>query len=153
MVTVARSVTVPASSDAVWAVLADFAAISGWAPNVDHSCLMSDRIEGVGMARRIQAGRTTVVETVESWDPGVGLRYSITGLPPVIRSVTNSWSLVRAGEATSITLTTEVDAGPRPPQLGIAKIVGRKLGDASDQMLHGLSAHLTEARSEQETRA
>lgn len=144
MTTVVKSTSIPASSGDVWAVLADFATISSWAPNVDHSCLLSEQTEGVGMARRIQTGRTTVVETVEAWDPGVALGYGITGLPPVIRSVVNTWTLESKGDTTSttVTLTTEVDAGPRPPQQGIAKVVGRKLGQASDAMLAGLAAHL-----------
>ena len=144
MATVTKSTTVPASVNAVWAVLADFASISAWAPNVDHACLLSEQTDGVGTVRRIQAGRTTVVETVEQWEPGASLRYSITGLPPVIRSVTNTWSLTAASDATTVTLTTEVDAGPRPPQQGIAKLVGRKLGQASDAMLAGLTEQFQE---------
>lgn len=144
MATVTKSTTVPASVNAVWAVLADFASISAWAPNVDHACLLSEQTDGVGTVRRIQAGRTTVVETVEQWEPGASLRYSITGLPPVIRSVTNTWSLTAGGDATAVTLTTEVDAGPRPPQQGIAKLVGRKLGQASDAMLAGLTEQFQE---------
>ena len=143
MATVMKSTTIPASVDAVWAVLADFAAISQWAPNVDHSCLMSDQTEGVGMVRRIQTGRTTVVETVEHWEPGAALRYAITGLPPIVRSVTNQWSIESHGDATTATLTTEIDAGPRPPQQGIAKAVGRKFGQASDAMLAGLATHFS----------
>jgi hypothetical protein len=124
--------------------LADFASISTWASNVDHASLMSEQTDGVGMVRRIQAGRTTVVETVEQWEPGSTLKYSISGLPPIIRSVTNTWSLTPTGDATAITLTTEVDAGPRPPQRGIAKLVGRKLGRASAAMLAGLTEQLQE---------
>jgi hypothetical protein len=71
----------------------------------------------------------------------VALRYAITGLPPIIRSVTNTWSIESYGDATTATLTTEIDAGPRPPQQGIAKVVGRKLGQASDEMLAGLATH------------
>ena len=93
------------------------------------------------MVRRIQTGRTTIVETVEHWEPGVALRYAITGLPPVVRSVTNAWLIEPHGAATTATLTTEIDAGPRPPQQGIAKVVGRKLGQASDEMLAGLATH------------
>ena len=152
MATVERTTTVAAPAAEIWAVLADFPAISNWAPNVDHSCLLSDRTEDVGMVRRIQTGRTTVVETVERWEPGVSLRYAITGLPSVIRSVTNTWALTPTGEGTAVSLTTEVDAGSRPPQRGIAKIVARKLGQASDEMLAGLRAHLT-ATTEQETTA
>lgn len=89
--------------------------------------------------RRIQTSGTTILETVEWWEPGVGLSYSITGLPPVIRSVTNTWRLGGSGDQTIVVLSTEIDAGPRPPQQLVAKAVGRKLGEVSDQMLAGLS--------------
>lgn len=140
---VSKTRLIPASLDAVWAVLSDFGAISAWAPNVDHSCLMAEQAEGVGMARRIQTGRTTVVETVEVYEPGRALGYRLTGLPPVIRSVTNTWTLASTGEETTATLTTEIDAGSRPPRKAIAKAVGRVLGKASDEMLDGLAAHFT----------
>ncbi len=126
----------------MWAVLADFAAISGWAPNVDHSCLMTEQTEGVGTVRRIQTGRTTIVETVEVWEPGVAMSYRITGLPPVIKSVTNTWRLGASGDSTMVLLTTDIDTGPRPPQQVIAKVVGRRLAAASEQMIAGLTDHL-----------
>lgn len=46
----------------VWQVLAHFGAISAWAPNVDHSCLLTHQAGGVGAIRRIQTRRTTVGE-------------------------------------------------------------------------------------------
>lgn len=141
MTTITRTATISAPQDAVWAVLADFAAISAWAPNVDHSCLLSDQTEGIGMVRRIQTGRTTVVETVQTFDSPAIIGYEISGMPPVIRSVTNTWQLEPAGDTTTATLTTEIEAGPRPPQKAIARGVGRVLGKASDEMLAGLAAH------------
>ena len=157
MATVVKSTSVPASPDEVWAVLSDFAAISEWASNVDHSCLLSDQTEGVGMVRRIQTGRTTVVETVTRWEPGVALSYALTGLPAVIRSLTNTWTLEPLSDTTStsttVTLTTEVDAGSRPPQKGIAKVVGRKLGQASDEMLAGIVERFAAQRDAQEADA
>ncbi len=142
MATVERSGLVAAPSDAVWEALADFGAISSWAPNVDHSCLMTEQTEGVGTVRRIQTGRTTIVETVERWEPGVGMSYRITGLPPVIKSVTNTWRLGASGDSTMVQLTTDIDTGPRPPQHVIAKAVGRRLAAASEQMIAGLTDHL-----------
>lgn len=139
MATVTREGTIEASVDAVWAVLADFASISRWAPNVDHSSMMTEAAEGVGAVRRIQASGATVLETVEQWEPGAILSYAITGLPPVIKSVSNTWSLEAAGEQTRVTLTTEIDAGSKPPQRLVAKAVGRKLGEASEQMIAGLT--------------
>ena len=123
----------------MWDVLAAFGDLARWAPNVDHSCLLTAQAEGVGTARRVQAGRATLVETVTVWEPGASLAYLITGLPRVIRSVTNTWHLRPAGEGTSVTLTTAVDAGRRPPQRLAAAIVARKLGGESDRMLAGLA--------------
>jgi len=122
----------------VWAALADFGAISRWAPNVDHSCLTTTVVDGVGATRRIQTGRATVLETVTEWEPERRLAYSISGLPAVIRSVTNTWRLDDRGDTTRVTLTSTIDAGPRPPQQVVARIVGRVLGKASRQMLAGL---------------
>lgn len=149
MATVVRSRTIAAAPAAIWATLADFAGISRWAPNVDHACLMSEQDQGVGMQRRIQTGRTTVVETVTEWEPEVSVAYVITGLPPVIKSVTNTWQLERSGDATAVTLTTEVDAGSRPPQQVVAKVVARKLSEASEQMLAGLQATVEGASAEE----
>lgn len=148
MTSVSRTGSIPAPPEVVWDALADFGAIVVWAPNVDHSCLLTEESSDVGTARRIQAGRTTLVETVTEWTPPDGARagvvsYSLVGLPKVVRSVTNSWRLESHGGRTAVTLTSTVDAGPRPPQKLIARIVARKLASASDEMIAGLTAHLT----------
>ena len=146
MVEVVEALTIRQPASVVWAVLADFEAISRWAPNVDHSCLTTSTADGVGATRRIQTGRTTVLETVTDWEPERCLAYSITGLPTVIRSVTNTWRLAdrgtTTGGTTEVTLTTSIDTGPRPPQQVIARVVGRALARASRQMLAGLDAHV-----------
>lgn len=141
MTGVERRATIDAPAEAVWSVLSDFNDISRWAPNVDHSCAMNDQV-GIGAVRRVQAGRTTLVETVDVWEPGASLAYVITGLPPVIRSVTTRWSLAggaEPGAPTEVTVRTDIDAGPRPPQRLIAKLVARKFGSAADEMLAGLA--------------
>lgn len=143
MIEISRQCVISAPPNAVWAVLADFESISTWAGFVDHSSLMTDQTDGVGMARRIQIGRTTIVETVTNWEPGVTLSYAISGLPSVIKSVTNTWRLAGLGDSTMVLLTSQVDAGPRPPQRVIAKVVARKLAKSSDIMLAGLGHHIT----------
>lgn len=142
MVEVVATLTIRQPATAVWALLADFGAIGRWAPNVDHSCLTTSTADGVGATRRIQSGRTTVLETVTDWEPERRLAYSITGLPPAIRSVTNTWRLVDLGQTTDVSLTSSIDTGPRPPQKVVARIVGRVLAKASHQMLDGLDHHL-----------
>ena len=150
MISVHRSSTIAAPISAVWDVLADFAAIVDWAPDVDHACLLTQHDvalgEGIGLTRRIQTGRMTLLERVVTWNPPTTLAYAITGLPPVIRSTRNQWDLVESGpDRTQVTLTSTVDAGPRPPQQLIARIVGTRLAKASDSMLAGLTSQLEEA--------
>ena len=140
-----RTAVVAADADAVWAVLGDFGAISKWAPNVDHSCLMSEQTEGVGTVRRVQVGRSSLVERVVEWTPGLALAYSIEGLPPVIRTVVNTWSLMEMGSGTRVSLTSQVNAGPRPPQQLIARIAAQRLARASETMLAGLKSHMAMA--------
>ena len=137
-----RTAVVAADADAVWAVLGDFGAISKWAPNVDHSCLMSEQTEGVGAVRRVQVGRSSLVERVVEWTPGFSLAYSIEGLPPVIRTVVNTWSLMEMASGTRVSLTSRVNAGPRPPQQLIARIAAQRLARASEIMLAGLERRL-----------
>jgi len=141
MTTVERTALIESSTSQVWALLADFEAISAWAPNVDHSALMTDQTEGVGMVRRVQVGRMALVETVTEWEAGVVLSYTISGMPAVVGSVSNSWRLGTSGSLTMVWLTTTIDAGPRPPRV-VAGVVGRKLGQASEEMLAGFQAHL-----------
>lgn len=138
MTVIARSCQIPVGAGAVWAVLADFGAISRWAPRVDHSCLLRHAPPGVGLCRRVQTGRTTVLETIDTWDDHTCLGYRIEGLPPVVRSVRNEWLLTPTPEGTTVTLTTTVEAGPRPPQQLVARLVARRLAKESGSMLAGL---------------
>ena len=141
MVSVHRERRLARPIDEVWALLADFGAISRWAPNVDHSCNLTEQPDDVGAIRRIQSGGTTVVETVETWERPHTLAYEIAGLPPVIRRLTNTWQLDAADpDHTIVRVITEIDTGPRPPQRLVAKAIGRRLGAVSDQMLDGLEA-------------
>lgn len=142
------TLAIPASVAEVWAVLADFGGIVRWAPIVDHSCLLSAQREGVGTVRRIQSGRRTLVERVVEWVDGERLSYVVEGLPPVVRSLRNTWQLDDgdgSDGSTQITLTSSVDVGPRPPQKLAAKVLTRQLSKASQQMLHGLDDHLRKA--------
>ena len=122
-------------------MLGDFGAISGWAPNVDHSCLISEQVEGVGTVRRIQAGRVTVIERVTGWEPLSLLSYEIEGLP-LVRSVTNTWTTEAQGAGSRVSLTSRVDTGPRPSHKLISAVFARGLAKTSKVMLAGLKERL-----------
>ncbi len=142
MAQVVRSRQIHASPDAIWDVRADFGAIGAWAPNVDHSALTTDAAQGVGATRRVQVGRNVLLEQVVDWQPGDTVAYEIRGLPKVVRRARNRWRLVGSDTTTEVTLSSEVDAGSRPPQKLVAAVVARVLARASDQLLDGLAAHL-----------
>lgn len=147
MTEISRTRRVSGSADQVWANLADFGAIAEWAPNVDHSSLLraDDHAPatGVGLVRRVQVGRNTLLERVVEWDEPITLSYDIEGLPPVVVSATNRWRIDPAGEGVSlVTLTSNVDCGPRPPQLLVARLVARRLVKESVTMLDGLARAL-----------
>ncbi len=148
MITVERSRTIPAHLTRVWDVLADFDRLAVWAANADHTCWLDEaRPDGemVGRARRVQAGRVVLVETITMWEPPARLAYDLGGLPPVVKSAANEWRLrvdPSDPDRTSVTLATHVDCGQRPPQRLIARLVGRRLAGASDVMLAGLATHL-----------
>jgi uncharacterized protein YndB with AHSA1/START domain len=153
MITVERARTIAADPTSVWDVLADFDRLAVWAENADHTCWLDDpRDDGemVGRARRVQAGRVVLVETITIWEPPSRLAYDLGGLPPVVKSAVNEWRLVAdpvSSVRSTVTLATHIDCGPRPPQRLIARLVARRLAGASDVMLAGLAAHLHASES------
>jgi hypothetical protein len=148
MAEVEERTSIGRSAGEIWAVLADYGRISTWASNVAHSCLTTEQSEGVGTVRRVQVGRNALLERVVDWEHGVRLGYRIEGLPPVVRSAVNTWTLDTDGHdrsATTVTLTTRIDTGPRPPQQVAARVIARVLAKASREMLAGLEAYIEEA--------
>ncbi|WP_436792583.1 SRPBCC family protein [Actinospongicola halichondriae] len=155
MTDITRTGVIPAELDAVWAVLTDFGAISTWAANVDHSCILSrpERADDdgsslvVGLSRRVQVGRNVIVEKICAVEAPTSLAYDLHGLPPRLRTVRNRWELVADGRAsTRASLTTTVEIGPRPPQRVAERVVCRVLSKQSDVMLAGLATHLEALR-------
>jgi carbon monoxide dehydrogenase subunit G len=135
-----RSVRLAATAAEVWSVLSDLGAISEWAPNVDHSTMTTTDTVGVGAARRVQAGRMVLIETVTTWEHDHGLAYTIDGLPPLVRSVTNGWRLDPVVGGTLVSLTTTIDPGPTVKGRVASRVLGVPMARASRQMLAGLSA-------------
>lgn len=129
-------------------MLADFGNIARWAPNAEHSCLLSEQTEGVGTVRRVQAGRFVLVERVTVWQPELMLAYTIDGMPPPIRQATNTWIVRPHDVGASVTVLTEIDAGSGPARRFVAVVAARRLGGAATKMLDGLAAHLAASDKE-----
>ncbi|AQT78263.1 MxaD family protein [Mycolicibacterium litorale] len=135
-----RTRTMAAGPQAIWDVLSDFGAISSWARTVDHSCLLEHGAEpGLGMSRRIQVGRDTLVERVVEFSPPDTLGYDIEGLPRRL-AATNRWTLVPiGGDRTEVTLTSTVRVGANPLATLVERAVCRLVARQSDAMLAGLA--------------
>lgn len=145
-----RSRRVAASPQEIWDVLADFGAISSWAGNVDHSCILFSGPGGaaVGTARRVQVNRVALVERITEFDPPHALGYDIEGLPGRLRRVANRWTLAPVGGgATVVSLTSTVEIGPRAPQKLAERVMCGVLARQSGAMLAGLANRLEKARA------
>ncbi len=141
---ISRSRVIAAAPRAVWDVLADFGALSSWAGNVDHSCLLEHAAVGtaVGTSRRVQVGRETLVERITEMTAPAALAYDIEGLPRRLRRVATRWTLTPAGGSTEVTLTNTVDIGANPLAGVAERAMCRYLAKQSDALLAGLAARL-----------
>ncbi|MEP9364940.1 SRPBCC family protein [Nocardioides sp. CN2-186] len=139
MTTTVSQMSVEASVDAVWDVLAGFADISRWANGVSQSSLLSAGSPGPGAVRRVQVGRSALRETVTTWEPGSRLAYDIAGLPAIVKSASNTWTLEPDARGTSITLTGAIETRGGPL---VAKIVAGKVGQANEDLVQDLASHL-----------
>jgi ribosome-associated toxin RatA of RatAB toxin-antitoxin module len=140
---ISRTRVVHASAAVLWDVLADFGALSSWAPNVDHSCIMQHTTTLLGTSRRVQVGRNTLVERVtECAAPNV-LGYEIEGLPRRLGRASNRWTLTPAPlRGTTVTLTSSVDIGSGPLARLTERAVCRMMATQSEQMLDGLASRV-----------
>jgi uncharacterized protein YndB with AHSA1/START domain len=147
---ISRSCTVAAPPQRVWDVLADFGALSSWAVNVDHSCMLEHRGAGpaVGTTRRVQVGRNTLVERITEFEVPDLLAYEIEGLPRLVGRMRNRWTLecfpgsLPAGDSTAVTLTTTVDIGASPLAGAAEHVMCRIMARQSAAMLAGLAARV-----------
>ncbi len=137
-----RARTIAAAPPAVWDLLADFGAISSWAGNVDHSCVLEHHEEGgpIGTTRRLQVGRNTLVERITDFDPPNTLAYDIEGLPRRLGRINNRWQLTPTPDgATELALISTVEIGTRPLQRLTERAVSRFLARQSDELLAGVA--------------
>lgn len=141
MADISRTRTIPAGVSQIWSVLADFGALSSWATDVDHSCVLRTGPQGglIGTSRRVQVGRNTLVERITEVDPPRALSYQIDGLPRLLRHVANRWTLTPVDGGTAVTLTSTVEAGRGVLRRAVAALSARMLARTSAALLDDLA--------------
>lgn len=143
MADISRSRRIAASPQAIWNVLADFGALSSWADDADHSCLLNHGQNGqLGTTRRVQMGRNTLVERITEFDPPSALGYDIEGLPARLRKVANRWRLWPEGDTTLVTLISTVEVGTGRPARMAEWVAVRMMANQSEKLLAGLARRL-----------
>lgn len=102
-------VVIDADKDKVWEVLADFGAVSNWAPTITESATVGAANQGVGAVRtckHVKMGK--LQETIVSWTESEAYSYDVTfGLPFPMKTLRNHWSVREQGASTEVKLHQE----------------------------------------------
>ncbi len=96
------TITLPVPPETVWATLARFEDVAQWGRGVSQSSLLSER--GVGHRRRASSAGRAAPPCARRHRLGAAERagYTIEGLPAIVRSATNTWTLAAHGTDTSV---------------------------------------------------
>jgi len=77
-----QRILIPAAADAVWLYLNDPALVSRWNRGAKQVSLLSTRMTGVGVRRRVtDAGGKSVVEEITAWQENLGYEYTVIDGP------------------------------------------------------------------------
>lgn len=100
---VEKSAFIAHPPEAVWEVLADFGSVAKWAPRMKDSRITSGQINGVGTRRVMRhVWGFRIVETVTSWDQGVGFSYRLDQAPAPLRGVVETWRVEPEADGTRV---------------------------------------------------
>lgn len=146
MATTSSTITLPVPLETVWATLARFEDVARWGRGVSQSSLLTEAPSGIGAVRRVQVGRAALRETITAWTPLQELGYTIEGLPAIVRSAANTWTLAASGTGTSTRVTLSGEIETKAGRL-LDKVVARKIASANAELLAGLEHHLRAADS------
>ena len=106
---ITRQVKINAPKEKTWEILADWGAVSNWAPTITESHITTEAKRGVGAIRscdHTQMGN--IEEEVVAWEEGISLSYDvIKGLPTPMKSLNNTWSVSGEGADSMVTLTMD----------------------------------------------
>jgi uncharacterized protein YndB with AHSA1/START domain len=109
-VRIEREITVAATPDAVFAVLADHVGWTRWFDGMTR-VRVDDAAEGTGALRTVWVAHTRVQEHFVVWEPGERLVFDIVNASvPGMRAMTEDWRLSPSGTgATSLHITIAVE--------------------------------------------
>jgi len=112
-------IKINASQQRVWESLADFGAVSDWAPYMKSSHLIGEIRHAKGMRRgMLHSWGFRFEETVTAWDKGEGFSFDVDRAPHPMKDVRESWRISHQDGLS--TVTTSVTYGMKLGLIGIA---------------------------------
>ena len=148
MIHFARSRTIDATPDAVWAVLSRFMNIDEFAPMIKSVEALTEGAPGLGSKRRnIFENGTSVVEEVTDWKPNKGLTVKLSDMAAMpLHEASSETRIMPVGGKTKVTWTFDyrVKYGPLGWIMGqtmmkmmMGKIIDGNLKGLEDRVLSG----------------
>ena len=99
-------ITISASKEAVWKVLADIGAIHEWNPGVSNSRATTSGEIGLGSGRRCElGGKNYLDEKVVEWNPGTSLTMRIVDTNMPFKTADIRFTLNERDDTTVVTVT------------------------------------------------
>ena len=132
---ITRQVKINAAKEKTWEILADWGAVSNWAPTITESHTTTEAKRGVGSIRscdHTQMGN--IEEEVVAWEEGSSLSYDvIKGLPMPMKSLNNTWSISAEGDGSVVTLTMDFGMkfgplGAMMAALAVRRMMNKEMG-------------------------
>lgn len=139
-----QAIKINASQQRVWEALADFGAVSDWAPYMKSSHLIGETRSAEGMRRgMLHSWGFRFEETITAWNNGEGFSFDVDQAPFPMKEVRESW---RIGQQDGLsTVTTSVTYGMKLGLVGtlldwllVRFVVQREMRAG----LNGLKEHL-----------
>lgn len=148
---VSTDVSIQATPEAVWTILADLAGVAVWSPTVGEAHLLTPRARGLGARRHVAfVGGThldrAIDDEVVEWNEGASFTVASAGLRAV-RGMRSSWSVRSAPGGSIATLTFAY----HPPfgvvgRVLIGRFLRRWMEDYARHILGGLRAYAETGR-------
>jgi uncharacterized protein YndB with AHSA1/START domain len=142
------TVSIDASPERVWEVLADFGNIYRWNPGVKHSQLTSDATSGSGVARHCSLPVGGLDEVVTAWEPQRRMAIEVVGTGPTPVSAAEVTFHLEPDGPRRTTVRLDLGYTPRMGSVGrwLTPVVDAQLGKGMRGLLAGLKEYAETGR-------
>jgi ribosome-associated toxin RatA of RatAB toxin-antitoxin module len=111
MTTLKNEISIEASRERIWTILADLAALHEYDPAVERSEVTSANPSGVGASRRVEMadGRHWFEESLVACEPSESLAFELTECNFPIKALSHRYGFESDGERTKVTQVMEYE--------------------------------------------